>query len=79
MALFPTVEAHRLKPSDVAERLNVRVETVRNWILKGELRAANAGGLDRPAYRISERSLEDFLTRRYGSSFSLRRDRAVND
>ena len=68
MALLPRVEAHRLTPNDVSQRLKVRVETVRNWINTGALPAVNVGGSKRPAWRISESALGNFVERRYDFS-----------
>jgi excisionase family DNA binding protein len=44
---------------EVAERLNVNVETVRRWIRNGEITFIDLGG--RAGYRVSESALEKFL------------------
>lgn len=48
-----------LTPKEVAARLRVTDDTVRNWITRGELRATRAG----KQYRITEEDLRAFLTR----------------
>lgn len=50
---------------DVAARLSVHPETVRNWIKTGQLAAINLGGS--AGYRISESDLADFLRTRRGN------------
>lgn len=50
---------------EVAKRLAVHPDTVRNWIKSGELIAIDLGG--RAGYRISQSELEAFLRRRQGS------------
>ena len=47
---------------DVAERLNIHVETVRRWVRVGDLRAVSIGG--KGGYRIKEKDLDDFLQSR---------------
>ncbi len=44
----------------VADYIQVNLETVRNWIRAGELDALDIGG----EYRISHADLEDFIQRR---------------
>lgn len=48
---------------EVARRLNVHPETVRVWIRQGHLAGFRLGGR-RAGYRISERALQEFLSRR---------------
>jgi excisionase family DNA binding protein len=47
---------------DVADRLNIHVETVRRWVRVGDLRAVSIGG--KGGYRIKEKDLDDFLQSR---------------
>jgi len=47
---------------DVADRLNIHVETVRRWVRVGALRAVSIGG--KGGYRIREKDLNDFLKSR---------------
>jgi len=46
-----------LTPQQVAERLQVRVDSIYRWIREGGLRASKVGSL----YRISEVQLEQFV------------------
>jgi excisionase family DNA binding protein len=50
---------------EVAKRLAVHPDTVRNWIKSGELDAFDLGG--RAGYRISQAQLDEFLRKRLGS------------
>jgi excisionase family DNA binding protein len=54
-----------LTVDDIARRLGVHPDTVRNWIKSGELLAFDLGG--RAGYRISQAQLEEFLRKRQGS------------
>ena len=45
----------------VAEKLGFHRNTVRKWILNGELTASQIGGRE---YRIRESDLDDFMTRK---------------
>lgn len=49
-----------LTVQQVADRIQVNPETVRNWIRNGELDALDIGG----EYRIAPSDLEDFIQRR---------------
>ena len=54
-----------LTPAEVAEKLHVTQEQIRNLIRKGQLPAVNVGtGMKRPLYRINQQALNDFLYRR---------------
>jgi len=55
-----------LTPPEVAKRLHVAEETVRAWIVAGELPAANLArrGCVRPRYRIDPSDLAAFLAAR---------------
>ena len=55
-----------LTVDEVARRLTVHPETVRNWIKSRELVAIDLGG--RAGYRISEADLADFLQKRRGAT-----------
>ena len=70
--LVPRVARDRAMPNEVlytvdevATRLSVHPETVRNWIKNGELAAVNLGGS--AGYRISESDLAGFLRKRRGA------------
>jgi excisionase family DNA binding protein len=56
----------QLTVPEVGERLRMNEQSVRKLIRRGELRASNVGGRNRPSYRVDESAVEDFL-----------RDRAV--
>ena len=49
---------------EIAKRLSVHPETVRNWIKNGQLSAINLGGS--AGYRITESDLAEFLRKRRG-------------
>lgn len=49
-----------LSPCQVAKRLGKRVETVRNWIASGELKATNLGGERQVRMRVKVEWLESF-------------------
>lgn len=49
-----------LTTRDIADRLNIHLETVRRWIRVGALRAVSIGG--KGGYRIREKDLNDFLS-----------------
>ena len=49
-----------LTPPEVAERLRIKVATVREWIVKGQLKALNVSAAGRPKYRIRPNDLEAF-------------------
>jgi excisionase family DNA binding protein len=55
-----------LTVEEVAERLNVGIETVRRWIRSKELEAIDLGG--RAGYRITESALEKFIRDRLTTS-----------
>lgn len=46
-----------LTPVEVAARLRVTDDTVRNWIRRGQLKATRAG----KQYRVTEEDLREFL------------------
>lgn len=50
-----------LTPPEVAKMLRVSAEKVLGWIRQGELKAVNVSLRTRPRYRISRKSLDDFL------------------
>ena len=51
-----------LNTKEIAERLNIHVETVRRWLRRGILRGVHVGG--KGGYRIRERDLNNFLKSR---------------
>ena len=55
-----------LTPPAIAAQLGVTPETVRGWIVAGQLRAVNLAsrGCRRPRYRIAPEWLDDFLASR---------------
>jgi excisionase family DNA binding protein len=57
--LLPKVDAYRLKPSDVAQRLRISEDLVYRLIDRGELEAALIGRI----LRISETGLTAYLER----------------
>jgi excisionase family DNA binding protein len=57
-------EGTLLTVDDVARRLIVHADTVRNWIKSGELVAIDLGG--RAGYRITQEALDEFLKKRQG-------------
>jgi excisionase family DNA binding protein len=52
-----------LTVQEVANRLSVHPDTVRQWIRNGEIGAIDLGG--RAGYRISEEDLERFIRERF--------------
>lgn len=54
----------QLTTDQVAEKLQLNEQSVRSLIRKGQLRASNVGGKSRPAYRIDESAVEEFLANR---------------
>jgi excisionase family DNA binding protein len=52
-----------LTVQEVADRLSVHPDTVRQWIRNGEIGAIDLGG--RAGYRISEADLERFMRERF--------------
>ena len=50
---------------DIAERLDIHVETVRRWLRTGSLRGVHVGG--KGGYRIRQSDLEEFLRSRENS------------
>jgi PAS domain S-box-containing protein/excisionase family DNA binding protein len=60
---------HWLTVQDVAERLQVRIETVRLWIRRGELPVLELGG-SRTVYRVRMADLERFILEHYGTQVS---------
>lgn len=52
------MEQKMLKPTEVAERLNVARSTVHRWIKKGEIKAIKVGSV----YRIPAEELERYLS-----------------
>ncbi len=60
------VEKQFLSPPEVAEMLGVGHCKVLNWILRGDLRAADLCMVrgQRPRYKIARDDLESFLARR---------------
>ncbi len=59
------VETKWLTTKDVADRLNIHVETVRRWIRLEGLRVLNIGG--KGGYRIREKDLNRFLRSKAGT------------
>ena len=61
-----TISREYSTPPEIAQLLRVRVDKVRNWIARGELRASDvserSGG--RPRFRIHRDDLDAFLERR---------------
>ncbi len=55
-----------LTVQDVAELLQVRIETVRRWVRRGELPVLELGG-PRSVYRIRPDDLDSFVWQRYGA------------
>ena len=53
-----------LTPPEIARRLRVKPSRVRQWIMRGELRAANLGDGSRPRYKIDPADLQIFLEHR---------------
>ena len=54
-----------LTPAEVAEKLRITQEQIRNLIRKGRLPAVNIGtGMKRPLYRITQQALNEFLYQR---------------
>lgn len=53
-----------VRPTDLAKRLGVKVETVTAWIRKGDLPAVNVGSPERPRYRVAPDHFAEFLERR---------------
>ena len=51
-----------LNTKEIAERLNIHVETVRRWLRSGMLRGVLVGG--KSGYRIREHDLDRFLKSR---------------
>jgi excisionase family DNA binding protein len=51
-----------LKLDDVAEQLEVSIETVRRWVRNGELEVIDLGG--KAGYRVTEAALQRFLQSR---------------
>ncbi len=49
-----------LKVTEIAERLQVHVETVRRWLRAGDLKGRDFGG--RTGYRVREADLQAFLS-----------------
>lgn len=49
-----------LKVTEIAERLQVHVETVRRWLRSGDLKGRDFGG--RTGYRVREVDLQAFLS-----------------
>lgn len=60
-----------LTVQDVAELLQVRIETVRRWVRRGELPVLELGG-PRTVYRIRPDDLDSFVWQRYRSSNEAR-------
>ena len=58
-----------LTTKDVADQLNIHIETVRRWIRIGALRAVSIGG--KGGYRIREKDLNDFLRSRASTKRKL--------
>ena len=55
-------EERLLTVEQVAERLQVHIETVRRWLRSGELEGRDLG--HRVGYRVRESDLEEFIERR---------------
>jgi hypothetical protein len=58
-----------LNIKEVAQRFNVDIKTVYKWIGDGQLPCVNIStnlSAKRPTYRISEKSLGDFISKRQG-------------
>ncbi len=56
-------EQKLLTVQEVADRLGVHPDTIRQWIRNGELGAIDLGG--RAGYRIREQDLERFIRERF--------------
>lgn len=54
------MESRLLRVADVAAKLKVHPETVRDWLRQGRLRGSRLGG-DRAGWRIAESEVERFL------------------
>ncbi len=63
-------EVQGMSPQQVAKRLRVSADKVRDWINKGELKAVNVANRDssRPRWRISEDAIRDFENKRQAST-----------
>jgi excisionase family DNA binding protein len=59
-------EDRYITPVQYARRLGCKPETIRSWILRGELRAVNTGNRTRPRFKISPDAIVDFEERRSG-------------
>ena len=67
-------DGHLLTPGEVAEYLHVSPEQVRTLIRKGQIAANNvSAGTKRPLYRITQRALDDFLSRRWRPGPAIRK------
>ena len=67
-------DGHLLTPGEVAEYLHVSPEQVRTLIRKGQIAANNvSAGTKRPLYRITQRALDDFLSRRWQPGPAIRK------
>jgi len=53
-----------LTPPQIAKHLGVKVDRVRGWIARGELRAFNVADGTRPLWRIELAALEAFILKR---------------
>lgn len=63
-----------LTPGEVAKYLHVSPEQVRTLIRKGRIAANNvSAGAKRPLYRITQRALDDFLSRRWHPGPTVRK------
>ncbi len=54
-----------LTPEDAAERLQVKVSTIRRWLRNGAMKGVKIGQL----WRISETTIEEYEKAAQGSSF----------
>jgi excisionase family DNA binding protein len=51
-------------PPQIAEKLKIGHSKVLDWIRSGELAAVNVSSGKQPRFRVSEESLQAFITRR---------------
>ncbi len=56
------MEAEYFTVREVAERLKVHPQTLKDWLRSGELEGVNFGG--RTGWRITDAQLRDFVERR---------------
>lgn len=51
-------------PADLAEHLQVSVDTIKRRIVSGQLAASNIGTATRPKYRVTQSQLDEYLDSR---------------